>query len=194
MNELIKVILSLSVSGTLLFFLILGLKQLYKNKFSRRWQYYIWIIVVLRFLLPFAPDTINIGSLFGRVPTTVLSNENFENSEKPVNPSVPTIINTNGNEPKQLQIPANKNTIDNVFIGANSTIMYNTVIESNVIIAAGSVVHGHIPSGVVIAGNPAKVIGKFEDVMIKRESSEIPSAKDGKDEIMKYFWGDEHDN
>lgn len=83
---------------------------------------------------------------------------------------------------------------DNVFIGANSTIMYNTVIESNVIIAAGSVVHGHIPSGVVIAGNPAKVIGKFEDVMIKRESSEIPSAKDGKDEIMKYFWGDEHDN
>ena len=113
MNELIKVILSLSVSGTLLFFLILGLKQVYKNKFSRRWQYYIWLIVALRFLLPFAPDTINIGSLFGRVPTTVLSNENFENSEKPVNPSVPTIINTNGNEPKQLQIPANKNTIDN---------------------------------------------------------------------------------
>ncbi len=120
MNELIKVILSLSVSGTLLFFLILGLKQLYKNKFSRRWQYYIWIIVVLRFLLPFAPDTINIGSLFGRVPTTVLSNENFENSEKPVNPSVPTIINTNGNEPKQLQIPANKNTIDNN--GAQKTV------------------------------------------------------------------------
>ncbi len=116
MNELIKVILSLSVSGTLLFFLILGLKQVYKNKFSRRWQYYIWLIVALRFLLPFAPHTINIGSLFGRIPTTVLSNENsenFENSEKPVNPSVPTIINTNSNEPKQLQIPANKNMIDN---------------------------------------------------------------------------------
>ena len=110
MNELIKVVLSLSVSGTLLFFLILGLKQVYKNKFSRRWQYYIWLIVALRFLLPFAPHTINIGSLFGRIPTTVLSNEN---SEKPVTPSVPTIINTNGNEPKQLQIPANKNMIDN---------------------------------------------------------------------------------
>lgn len=113
MNELIKVVLSLSVSGTLLFFLILGLKQVYKNKFSRRWQYYIWLIVALRFLLPFAPHTINIGSLSGRIPTTVLSNENSENSEKPANPSVPTIINTNGNEQKQLQIPANKNTIDN---------------------------------------------------------------------------------
>ncbi len=82
---------------------------------------------------------------------------------------------------------------DNVFIGANSTIMYNTIIGSNVIIAAGSVVHGHIPSGVVVAGNPARVIGKFEDVMMKRRSSNIPSAKDGKNKIMKYFWSDEYD-
>ena len=41
MNEFMKTLLSLSVSGTLLLLLILGLKQLYINKFSRRWQYYI---------------------------------------------------------------------------------------------------------------------------------------------------------
>lgn len=64
MNEFIKTLLSLSVSGTLLLLLILGLKQLYKNKFSRRWQYYIWSIAALRFLLPFTPDTTVVGSLF----------------------------------------------------------------------------------------------------------------------------------
>ena len=52
MNEFIKILLSLSVSGALLLLLILGLKPLYKNKFGKRWQYYIWIVVALRFLLP----------------------------------------------------------------------------------------------------------------------------------------------
>ena len=62
MNEFMKVLLSLSVSGTLLLLPILGLKPLYKTKFSKRWQYYIWIIVALRFLLPFTPDTTIVGS------------------------------------------------------------------------------------------------------------------------------------
>ncbi len=64
MSEFVKTLLSLSVSGTLLLLLILGLRPLYKNRFSRRWQYYIWIVAALRFLLPFAPDTTLVGSLF----------------------------------------------------------------------------------------------------------------------------------
>ena len=67
MNEFLKILLSLSISGTLLFLLISGLKLVYQNKFSRRWQYYIWIIVVLRFLLPFTPDTTLVGSLFEKI-------------------------------------------------------------------------------------------------------------------------------
>ena len=63
MSEFIKILLSLSVSGALLLLLILGLKPLYKNRFSKRWQYYIWIVVALRFLLPFTPDTTIVGSL-----------------------------------------------------------------------------------------------------------------------------------
>ncbi len=53
MNEFMKIVLSLSVSGALLLLLILGLKPLYKTKFSKRRQYYIWMIVVLCFLFPF---------------------------------------------------------------------------------------------------------------------------------------------
>lgn len=97
MNEFMKVLLSLSVSGTLLLLLILGLKPLYKTKFNKRWQYYIWIIVALRFLLPFTPDTTIVGSLFEKSDTTVITNE------IPTNPDVPVWVNTNNNEPDPIQ-------------------------------------------------------------------------------------------
>lgn len=76
MNEFIKTLLSLSVSGTLLLLIIWGLKPLYKNKFSKSWQYYIWIIVALRFIFPFTLDTTIIGSMFERIDTTAITNEN----------------------------------------------------------------------------------------------------------------------
>ena len=75
MNEFVKILLSLSVSGALLLLLILGLKPLYKNKFGKRWQYYIWIVVALRFLLPFTPDTTIVGSLFEKFDTAAITNE-----------------------------------------------------------------------------------------------------------------------
>ena len=89
MNEFMKILLSLSVSGALLLLLILGLKPLYKNRFSKRWQYYIWIIVALRFLLPFTPDTTIVGSLFEKPGTTVITNE------IPANPNISFLENTN---------------------------------------------------------------------------------------------------
>ena len=51
---------------------------------------------------------------------------------------------------------------NNVFIGVNSIIMPGVKIEDNVIIAAGSIVTKSVPSGVIIAGNPAKIIGSYE--------------------------------
>lgn len=50
---------------------------------------------------------------------------------------------------------------NNVFIGTNSILMPGVLVEDNVIIAAGSVVTKSVPSGVIIAGNPAKIIGDF---------------------------------
>lgn len=52
---------------------------------------------------------------------------------------------------------------NNVMIGVNSIIMPGVRIEDDVIVAAGSVVTKSVPSGSVIAGNPAKIIKKFED-------------------------------
>lgn len=105
MNEFMKVLFLLSVSGTLLFFSILGLKLLYRNKLSRRWQYYIWIIVVLRFLIPFTPSIVNVGKLFEALNTTVITNEN------PANPNMAVTVNTNDNETTQAPVRVNENVI-----------------------------------------------------------------------------------
>ena len=62
---------------------------------------------------------------------------------------------------------------NNVFVGVNSILMPGIQIEDNVIIAAGSVVTKSIPQGVIVAGVPAKIIGKFEDLESRMLASYI---------------------
>lgn len=65
---------------------------------------------------------------------------------------------------------------DNVFIGANSTILPNVTIGPNTIVAAGTLVNKSIREG-VYAGVPAKHICSFEDFVEKRRCmSEIEIA------------------
>lgn len=86
--------------------------------------------------------------------------------------------------------------MDNVFVGANTTILYDVRIGSNVIIGAGSMVTRDIPDNSVAAGVPAKVIGKFEDFVKKRQND--GSGYEGhpyplrgisvSDETAEFFW------
>ncbi|SFH32990.1 Signal transducer regulating beta-lactamase production, contains metallopeptidase domain [Lachnospiraceae bacterium NLAE-zl-G231] len=64
MNDIFKVFISMSLSGSLLILALLVLRHFLKSKISRQWQYYIWLIVIARLLLPFAPDTNLLGSIF----------------------------------------------------------------------------------------------------------------------------------
>ncbi len=63
--------------------------------------------------------------------------------------------------------------MDNVFIGANATILYNVRIGENSIIGAGSLVNKDIPPNSVAVGVPCKVIGSFEDFVEKRLRSDM---------------------
>lgn len=66
---------------------------------------------------------------------------------------------------------------NNVFIGMHSIILMGTHIGDNVIVGAGSVVSGNIPSNVVIAGNPARVIRSLNEHYNRRKSRYIDEAK-----------------
>jgi beta-lactamase regulating signal transducer with metallopeptidase domain len=61
MSEVLKIVLSLSLSGTILMTGLFALKPLYKNRMSKTWQYYIWLVIIARMLLPFTPETTLIG-------------------------------------------------------------------------------------------------------------------------------------
>lgn len=52
---------------------------------------------------------------------------------------------------------------NNVFIGARAVLMPGVVVEDDVVIAAGAVVTKSIPTGSVVGGNPARLIGRYED-------------------------------
>lgn len=52
---------------------------------------------------------------------------------------------------------------DNVWIGAGVSILPGVTIGNDAVIGAGSLVNRNIPSGVVAAGNPCKVIRKITE-------------------------------
>lgn len=72
MNEILKIVLSLSLSGSLLILVLLLCKPLFRNRISKRWQYYIWLVVIARLLLPFTPETSPVGTLFHQVDRVIV--------------------------------------------------------------------------------------------------------------------------
>lgn len=73
MNDILKLFLSLSLSGSLLILLFLSGGVFLKNRTSRRWQYYLWLVVIARLLLPITPEASLMGTLFRQTEQAVLS-------------------------------------------------------------------------------------------------------------------------
>ena len=72
MNDGLITFLSLSVAGAILVLILLLLKPVYKNRLSHKWQYYVWLIVIARLLIPFAPETNLVSNLFSNISTEVI--------------------------------------------------------------------------------------------------------------------------
>ena len=56
---------------------------------------------------------------------------------------------------------------NDVFLGANSVVLYDTNIGNNCIVAAGAIVKGFFPDYSIIAGVPAKRIGDTRELISK---------------------------
>lgn len=76
---------------------------------------------------------------------------------------------------------------NNVFIGMNSIILMGAHIGDNVIIGAGSVVSGQIPSNVVAAGNPAKIIRSLDEYYNNRKNKYKEEAIEQAKEYYKCY-------
>lgn len=67
MEQLFKIILSLSISGTMVGGVILLIRPVTKRYFSKRWTYYLWLLVLCRLLLPVHVGVNFVGGLFTAV-------------------------------------------------------------------------------------------------------------------------------
>lgn len=63
-NQIFLTIVSLSLSGALIGILILCLRPLTRRLFSKRWNYYIWLVMAARLLIPVSLGINLMGSLF----------------------------------------------------------------------------------------------------------------------------------
>lgn len=98
---------------------------------------------------------------------------------------------------------------DNVFIGYDAIVMPNVTIGPNAIVGAGAVVTKDVPPGTIVAGVPAKPIGRVDDLVRKlqdrtqslpwahliarREGAYDPTIEPELKRLrVEYFWGMAH--
>jgi carbonic anhydrase/acetyltransferase-like protein (isoleucine patch superfamily) len=65
---------------------------------------------------------------------------------------------------------------DNVFIGFNAMVLRNVTIGPNAIVAAGAVVVKDVAEGDIVAGVPARPIGRVDDFVkkLQAETESLP--------------------
>lgn len=86
MNNLLVLWLSLSVSGALVAAALFLLKPALQH-FSKKWQYYIWLLVILRLLIPISPAVSIVGGLFQQAKNQLTEQSQYINnasSSKPL--------------------------------------------------------------------------------------------------------------
>lgn len=83
---------------------------------------------------------------------------------------------------------------NNVFIGANTTILPGVTVGDSVIIGANSVVTHDIPSKCVAVGNPCKVIKLYEDYIQENEERFKSAPVFGEDYLINNITKEKKDD
>jgi len=102
-----------SLIGSVIMLLILIIKRIFRNKLNSTFHYYIWLILLLKLILPFGPQTtFNISNLYENSYIRTSTNENTQKSQIA---STKQLDNLNlGNSASTGNInPTNKSVINN---------------------------------------------------------------------------------
>ncbi len=84
MNETIKLILSLSLSGSILALLIFLFKPFIKHKISKSVQYYLWIVVLFRLVIPYSFEENIMNHVFYGEQTAIDSQKGLQKTALPM--------------------------------------------------------------------------------------------------------------
>ncbi len=115
-------------------------------------------------LVPLYPELITLGD-----------NVRFASNVHLITHDVCHMMLNNHPDYQGRQFKEKKGTIvfgNNIFVGANTTVLYDVTIGDNVVIGANSLVNKDIPSNSIVGGVPARVLGSFQDFVEKRETIE----------------------
>ena len=77
---------------------------------------------------------------------------------------------------------------DNCFIGGRSVLIGDLRIGPNAIVAGGSVVTKDVMPGEIVAGNPARVVGNFFELMEKRKKYDYDRPQKEEKERVEECW------
>jgi len=115
MNSLMLTVFSLSLAGSIIVVLLFICKPLYKKRLSKKWQYYIWLIVIVRLFIPISFEVNFVGSLFNEIgQANVFSFSENEQSNVVIGGDGAIIIGS-GNE-AQTPVPHSQSDILSVFL------------------------------------------------------------------------------
>ncbi len=103
MNEVLAVILSMSLSGGIVIIMLYLVLMLFGKKLCRQWQYYIWLIAIIRLLLPFAPQQNLMNELFqsAKPPISGIDNSSVEGLQNEQTPTEDFKINAS--QPENIE-------------------------------------------------------------------------------------------
>lgn len=83
MTQIFKTVLSMSLSGAILIAVLLCGIRLLRGRLGRQWQYYIWMIVVMRLLLPFGPEVSLMGQAYRAADRMMAQGTQMAQGERP---------------------------------------------------------------------------------------------------------------
>lgn len=73
MNYIFLVFLSLSCSAALITCVLLALRPFVRNRLNKSWQYYIWLIVILRLVIPLSPQLNPLNGMMNKITPSITS-------------------------------------------------------------------------------------------------------------------------
>lgn len=105
--SLVEWVLTASIMGSVLVLIIFATKKLLRNKLSPKWTYLLWMLLILRLLLPWTPEsTVSVFNLISvdRLPAFEAEQQEAKQASSSASP-VLTMPTAPSNEPSLQAAP-----------------------------------------------------------------------------------------